>query len=53
MGRDSAYTGAEVTWDETSAKTHGIVIEEPVLENVDMTKYTVPVPGRSIADRRR
>jgi predicted dehydrogenase len=47
MGRDSAYTGQDVTWEETSAKTHGIVIENPVLENVDMSKYTVPVPGTS------
>ena len=49
MGRDSAYTGAEVTWEETSARTHGIVIENPVLENVDMSKYAVPVPGKSLA----
>ncbi len=47
MGRDAAYTGQTVTWDEESAKTHGIVIENPVLENLDMSKYTVPVPGRS------
>jgi hypothetical protein len=45
MGRDAAYTGAKVTWDEESAKTHGIVIEDPKLENLDMSKYTVPVPG--------
>ncbi len=48
MGRDSAYTGAQVTWEEASARSHGIVIEDPVLENVDMSKYTVPIPGRSI-----
>jgi predicted dehydrogenase len=52
MGRDSAYTGAEVTWDEESAKTHGIVIENPVLENIDLSKYTVPVPGKSLEPRR-
>ncbi len=46
MGRDAAYTGARVTWEEESAKTHGIVPENPKLENLDMTKYTVPVPGR-------
>ncbi len=45
MGRDAAYTGATVTWDEESAKTHGIVPDNPKLENVDMNKYTVPVPG--------
>jgi predicted dehydrogenase len=52
MGRDTAYTGREVTWEETSAKTHGIVIENPVLEDVDMSKYTVPVPGRQADERR-
>jgi predicted dehydrogenase len=46
MGRDAAYTGGRITWDEESARTHGIVPENPVLENLDMTKYTVPVPGR-------
>jgi predicted dehydrogenase len=47
MGRDAAYTGATVTWDEESAKTHGIVPENPMLENMDMSKYAVPVPGKS------
>jgi predicted dehydrogenase len=45
MGRDAAYTGATVTWDEESAKTHGIVPETLRFENVDMSKYAVPVPG--------
>ncbi|MDR1671205.1 MAG: Gfo/Idh/MocA family oxidoreductase [Alistipes sp.] len=45
MGRDAAYTGALVTWDEESAKTHGIVPVDPKLENMDMTKFAVPVPG--------
>ncbi len=47
MGRDAAYTGATITWDEESAKTHGIVIENPRLENVDMSRYSVPVPGNA------
>jgi predicted dehydrogenase len=45
MGRDAAYTGALVTWDEESAKTHGIVPETLALVDVDMSKYAVPVPG--------
>ncbi len=45
MGRDAAYTGATVTWDEESAKVHGIVPENPKLENLDMSKSAVPVPG--------
>jgi predicted dehydrogenase len=49
MGRDAAYTGAQVTWDEESAKTHGIVPENPTLGNVDMSVYKVPVPGTAKA----
>ena len=45
MGRDAAYTGATVTWEEESAKTHGIVPETFALVDMDMSKYTVPVPG--------
>jgi predicted dehydrogenase len=49
MGRDAAYTGALVTWDEESAKTHGIVPADPKLEDMDMSVYKVPVPGTAKA----
>jgi predicted dehydrogenase len=45
MGRDAAYSGQVVTWDEESAKIHAIVPEQPRLEDLDMSLYTVPVPG--------
>jgi predicted dehydrogenase len=45
MGRDAAYTGALVTWEEESAKTHGIVPEVLALTDLDMSVYKVPVPG--------
>ena len=45
MGREAAYTGKSVTWDEATAMTLALVPENPKLENMDMTKYKVPVPG--------
>ncbi len=45
MGRDAAYTGKTITWDEESAATHGIMPETLALVDMDMSKYKVPVPG--------
>lgn len=45
MGREAAYTGKTVAWDELSAMNMGLVPENPKLENMDMGKYKVPVPG--------
>lgn len=47
MGRESAYTGKMVTWDEISAASLNYVPENPELGKVDMTQplYQVPVPG--------
>jgi predicted dehydrogenase len=45
LGRDAAYTGLTVSWDEESAKTHGLVPETVELKDVDMSVYKVPVPG--------
>ena len=44
MGRDAAYTGATVSWEEASAKTHGFM-PELVMADMDMTRFSVPVPG--------
>lgn len=45
MGRESAYTGKEVTWDEISAADMDYLPEK--LENgpMDMSKYVVAIPG--------
>ncbi len=45
MGREAAYTGSTVEWDQMSAADQDWVPEKPELANVDMSAYTVPVPG--------
>jgi predicted dehydrogenase len=45
MGRISAYTGAEVKWDEVIASELSLMPEKLELANVDLKTYTVPVPG--------
>lgn len=44
MGRESAYTGKEVTWDEIMASNLQLGPQEIKLDKVDM-KFEVPVPG--------
>ena len=46
MGRVSAYTGAEVNWDEMMASDMNLMPDRLELKNMDMTKYVVPVPGK-------
>ena len=45
MGRESAYTGKTVTWDEMSQSEMNLVPENPQMGPMDMSKYKVPVPG--------
>ena len=45
MGRESAYTGNTITWDEISAAALDYLPEKLELGKMDMSKYTVPVPG--------
>ena len=45
MGRMSAYTGTEVTWDEVMSSNMNLVPDNLELKNMDMKQYTVPVPG--------
>lgn len=46
MGRESAYTGKTVTWDEMSASPQNMIPETLELGKMDMEKYSViPVPG--------
>ena len=52
MGRVSAYTGADVTWDEIMASDMNLMPGHLELRNMDMTQFTVPVPGRERAERR-
>ena len=47
MGRISAYTGAQVTWDEVMAMDMDLLPKDLALKNMDMKQYIVPVPGKS------
>jgi predicted dehydrogenase len=47
MARESAYTGKAYTWDEMTQSDLSLMPAELHLGNVDMSKYTVPVPGTS------
>ena len=47
MGRESAYTGKTVTWDEMSQSEQNLVPENPQMGPMDMSKYKVPVPGEA------
>lgn len=45
MGRESAYTGAEVKWDEMIASSNNYMPADINLGKMDMSSFTVPVPG--------
>ena len=47
MGREAAYTGKTITWDEMSQSEQSLVPENPQMGPMDMSKYKVPVPGES------
>jgi len=47
MARESAYTGKMYSWDEMTQSDLNVMPSELTLGNVDMSKYTIPVPGSS------
>ena len=47
MGRISAYTGAEVTWDQVMAMNMDLMPEKLEFINMDMKQYIIPVPGKA------
>ena len=46
MGREAAYTGKEITWEEMKNSDMRLGPTEYALKNIDM-KFEVPVPGTS------
>lgn len=47
MGRESAYTGAETTWEQMTASTLDYTPADLSLSGkMDMSGFTVPVPGK-------
>ena len=47
MGRISAYTGAEVTWEDMMRSDMNLMQDTLELTNMDMKQFVVPVPGMS------
>ena len=47
MGREAAYTGATVTWDEISASNLDYMPEKLELGKMDMSNYVVMVTGKA------
>ena len=46
MGRESAYTGKEVTWDEMMSSAMDLMPAELAMDNaIDPASFKVPVPG--------
>jgi hypothetical protein len=45
MGRESAYTGQETTWDAMTASTLDYTPADLNIGKMDMSGFTVPVPG--------
>ena len=45
MGREAAYSGATLTWDEISSSQLDYMPDKLEMGRMDMSKYVVPVPG--------
>jgi predicted dehydrogenase len=46
LGRESAYTGKRVTWEDLKKMNMDLLPQDPKLEKQDMSKFVVPVPGK-------
>ncbi len=47
MGRESAYTGNETTWEAMTASTQDYMPKDiDLVKKMDMSGFTVPVPGK-------
>ena len=48
MGRESAYTGAEVTWEAMTASNLDYMPKDLNLGKMDMSGFVVAVPGKPV-----
>lgn len=53
MGREAAYTGAEITWDAMTASPLDYTPKDLNLGKMDMTAFTVPVPGKPRDEKKK
>lgn len=52
MGRESAYSGAEVSWEELSNSSLNYLPEKLEIGKVDMSSYVVRVPGKAKEEKK-
>lgn len=46
MGRESAYTGRKITWDEMMVSPLDYTLDDFDLKKMDMDQFIVPIPGK-------
>lgn len=52
MGRESAYSGAESTWESMTASPLDYTPKDLNLGKMDMSTFTVPVPGKPLEQKK-
>ncbi|MDF9828881.1 Gfo/Idh/MocA family oxidoreductase [Parabacteroides sp. PF5-6] len=52
MGRESAYTGKETTWDQMTASTLDYMPSDLNLGKMDMSGFTVAIPGNAYVPKK-
>ncbi|MDL2255343.1 Gfo/Idh/MocA family oxidoreductase [Parabacteroides sp. OttesenSCG-928-G06] len=52
MGRESAYTGKQTTWDEMTASTQNFMPADVNLGKMDMSTFTVPIAGNAYVPKK-
>ncbi|WP_314970123.1 Gfo/Idh/MocA family oxidoreductase [Phocaeicola abscessus] len=52
MGREAAYTGQTITWDDITASEMDYLPKKLELGSMDMSTYTVPVPGNAEMEKK-
>ncbi len=53
MGRESAYTGAESTWESMTASTLDYAPKDLNMGKMDMSGFTVPAPGKAYVEEKK
>jgi predicted dehydrogenase len=51
LGRESAYTGERITWENLKKSNMDLLPADPKLEKQDMSQYVVPIPGKPGKER--
>ncbi len=52
MGREAAYTGQTITWDDITASEMDYLPKKLEFGSMDMSTYTVPVPGNAEMEKK-